>query len=92
VNKDWRNIYKKLDMPNSSDDERMIQAWCLAASPEERWARNERFFREYGLSNAWDRLAMKNMPEIRDKAVADFNQRDAAKLRGKLAAEHGFEP
>ena len=36
-------------LPHLSEDERVLYAWSLAATPDERWQRHESFLRSHGL-------------------------------------------
>ena len=36
-------------LPHLSEDERVLYAWSLAATPDERWQRHENFLRSHGL-------------------------------------------
>jgi len=36
-------------LPHLSEDERVLYAWSLAATPDERWRRHENFLRSHGL-------------------------------------------
>ena len=36
-------------LPHLSEDERVLYAWSLAATPQERWDRHEAFLRSHGL-------------------------------------------
>jgi len=36
-------------LPHLSEDERVLYAWSLAATPDERWAMHENFLRSHGL-------------------------------------------
>lgn len=48
--KKYERILKKLKgMRGVSQDERVMLAWSLSATPDERWARHENFLRSQGL-------------------------------------------
>lgn len=36
-------------LPHLSEDERVLYAWSLAATPDERWQQHENFLRSHGL-------------------------------------------
>lgn len=36
-------------LPHLSEDERVLYAWTLAATPDERWQRHESYLRSFGL-------------------------------------------
>ncbi|HYR59588.1 MAG TPA: hypothetical protein VEO95_13195 [Chthoniobacteraceae bacterium] len=36
-------------LPHLSEDERVLYAWSLEATPSERWQRHENFLRSHGL-------------------------------------------
>ncbi len=36
-------------LPHLSEDERVLYAWSLAATPDERWRMHENFLRSHGL-------------------------------------------
>ncbi len=36
-------------LPHLSEDERVLYAWSLAATPDERWTMHENFLRSHGL-------------------------------------------
>lgn len=55
--KDWPKVYEKIKHVHGlSADEKVLYARSLAASPEERWAMNEKYLRSLGL---WGRSALR---------------------------------
>lgn len=42
-------------MCGMSEEEKIMLARSLAATPDERWAMNENFLREHGIYSYWDR-------------------------------------
>jgi hypothetical protein len=56
--KDWRKVYRKIrGMRGLSNDEKIMIARSLAATPDERWAMHENFLRSHGLFSHWERKA-----------------------------------
>ena len=56
---DWRKVYRKIrQMPGLAEDEKILFARSLAATPDERWRMNESYLRSLGL---WGRSAKKKL-------------------------------
>jgi len=54
--KDWRRVYRKLKgMRGLSEEEKILLARALAATPEERWQMHDEFLRSFGLYSHWER-------------------------------------
>ena len=56
--KDWKKVYRKIrGMPGLGDEEKIMIARSLAATPDERWQMHENFLRSHGLFSHWERKA-----------------------------------
>ncbi len=90
--KDWPKVYRKLRrMHFANDDERILFARGLAASPQERWEMNENYLRANGVYGWKDRH---RFYQIR-RRLNDTSRLGLWKSRvtnEELAARHGFEP
>ena len=54
--KDWKKVYRKIrGMRGLSEEEKIMIARSLAATPDERWQMHENFLRSHGLFSHWDR-------------------------------------
>ena len=48
--KDWPKVYERIKtMRGLSQEEKLLLAQGLAATPEERWQMHDQFFRSFGL-------------------------------------------
>ncbi len=57
--KDWKKVYRKIrNLPGLSQEERIMIARSLAATPDERWQMHENFLRSHGLFSHWERKAL----------------------------------
>jgi hypothetical protein len=56
--KDWKKVYQKIrGMRGLSEEEKIMIARSLAATPDERWQMHESFLRSHGLFSHWERKA-----------------------------------
>ena len=56
--KDWKKVYRKIrGMRGLSEEEKIMIARSLAATPDERWQMHENFLRSHGLFSHWERRA-----------------------------------
>ncbi len=54
--KDWKKVYRKLkSMRGISEEEKVLLAQALAATPEERWRMHDQYLRSFGLYSHWQR-------------------------------------
>ena len=54
--KDWPEVYQKLKgMRGLSQEEKVLLAQGLAATPDERWRMHDDFLRSFGLYSHWER-------------------------------------
>jgi hypothetical protein len=54
--KDWPKVYRKIRrMRGLSEEEKILLAQGLAATPKERWEMHDNFLRSFGLYSHWDR-------------------------------------
>ena len=90
--KDWPKLYQKLKrMRFAHDDERVLFARTLAATPQERWEMSQNFLRSNGIDGRKDQ---RRFWQLRRK-LDDTTRPGLWKMRLtniELAARHGFEP
>jgi len=56
--KDWKKVYRKIQgMRGLSEEEKIMIARSLAATPDEQWQMHENFHRSHGLFSHWERKA-----------------------------------
>jgi hypothetical protein len=56
--KDWKRVYRNIrSLRGLSEEERIMIARSLAATPDERWQMHENFLRSHGLFSHWKRKA-----------------------------------
>jgi hypothetical protein len=56
--KDWKKVYQRIrGLRGLSDEEKIMIARSLAATPDERWQMHENFLRSHGLFSHWERKA-----------------------------------
>ena len=56
--KDWKKVYRRIQgMRGLSEEEKIMIARSLAATPDERWQMHENFLRSHGLFSHWQRKA-----------------------------------
>ncbi len=56
--KDWKKVYRKIrGMRGLSDEEKIMIARSLSATPDERWQMHENFLHSHGLFSHWERKA-----------------------------------
>jgi hypothetical protein len=56
--KDWKKVYRRIrGLRGLSDEEKIMIARSLAATPDERWQMHENFLRSHGLFSHWERKA-----------------------------------
>ncbi len=54
--KDWKKVYRNLkSMRGVSEEEKVLLARALAATPEERWRMHDQYLRSFGLYSHWQR-------------------------------------
>jgi len=56
--KDWKRVYRRIrSLRGLSNEEKIMIARGLAATPDERWQMHENFLRSHGLFSHWERKA-----------------------------------
>jgi hypothetical protein len=56
--KDWKRVYRNIrSLRGLSEEEKIMIARSLAATPDERWQMHENFLRSHGLFSHWERKA-----------------------------------
>jgi hypothetical protein len=54
--KDWPRAYRKLrTMRGLSEEEKVLLAQALAATPEERWRMQDQYLQSFNLYSHWER-------------------------------------
>jgi hypothetical protein len=54
--KDWPKVYERIKrIRGLSQEEKVLLAQGLAATPEERWQMHDQFLRSFGLYSHWER-------------------------------------